>query len=74
MNALTCIDRLLDSLDKMIILDEVIPFLTEITCSDVDIIMAVIGRSECPRERLLIVKYCIQPYKSPICVLLCLKF
>ena len=45
MNALTCIDRLLDSLDKMIILDEVIPFLTEITCSDVDIIMAVIGAS-----------------------------
>lgn len=42
LNALECIDRLLDSLDKMIILDDVLPFLTEIQCSDVDIIMAVV--------------------------------
>jgi len=43
-NALECLNRLLDSLDKMIILEEVLPFLTEIQCSDVDIIMAVIGQ------------------------------
>ncbi len=44
LNALACIDRLLDSLDKMMILDEVLPFLTESQCQDVDIIMAVIGQ------------------------------
>jgi SCY1-like protein 2 len=43
LNALACIDRLLDSLDKMMILDEVLPFLTEIQVQDVDIIMSVIG-------------------------------
>ena len=43
LNALACIDRLLDSLDKMMILDEVLPFLTEIQGQDVDIIMSVIG-------------------------------
>ncbi|KAK3588431.1 hypothetical protein CHS0354_026758 [Potamilus streckersoni] len=42
-NALVCIDHLLDSLDKMIILDEVVPFLTEISCQDSKIIMAVVG-------------------------------
>ena len=42
-NALECLSRLLDSLDKMVILEEVLPFLTEIQCSDVDIIMAVVG-------------------------------
>lgn len=45
LNALACLDRLLDSLDKMIILDEVIPFMTEITCSDVDIVMSVTGKA-----------------------------
>ena len=44
LNALECIDRLLDSLDKMIILDDVLPFLTDIQCSDVDIIMSIVGR------------------------------
>ena len=43
-NALECLSRLLDSLDKMVILEEVLPFLTEIQCSDVDIIMAVVGQ------------------------------
>ena len=43
LNALACIDRLVDSLDKMMILDEVLPFLTDIPCQDVDIIMSVIG-------------------------------
>jgi len=43
-NALECINRLVTSLDKMIIIDEVIPFLTDIQCSsDADIIMAVLG-------------------------------
>ena len=45
LNALACIDRLLDSLDKMMILDEVLPFLTEMNCQDVDIIMSVICKS-----------------------------
>jgi len=34
----------LDSLDKMIILDDVLPFLTDIQCSDVDIIMSIVGQ------------------------------
>jgi len=42
-NALECINRLVSSLDKMIIIDEVIPFLTDIQCCDADIIMAVLG-------------------------------
>ena len=45
LNALACVDRLLDSLDKMTVLEEVLPFMTEITCSDVDIIMAQSGQS-----------------------------
>ena len=44
LNALACIDKLLESLDKMMILDEVLPFLTDIQCQDVDIIMSVIGK------------------------------
>jgi SCY1-like protein 2 len=44
-NALLCIDKLLDKLDKMIILDEVLPFLTDITTyQDTEILMAVIGK------------------------------
>ncbi|XP_050401099.1 SCY1-like protein 2 [Patella vulgata] len=42
-NALTCIDHMLDSLGKMLILDEVLPFLTDITCQDADVVMAVVG-------------------------------
>ncbi|XP_036355873.1 SCY1-like protein 2, partial [Octopus sinensis] len=42
-NALTCIKKLLDSLDKMIILDEVLPFLTEISCQDAEVVMSIVG-------------------------------
>ncbi|XP_041357595.1 SCY1-like protein 2 [Gigantopelta aegis] len=42
-NALSCIDHMLDSLDKMIILDEVLPFLTDITCQDPDVVMHIVG-------------------------------
>ena len=45
MNSLACIDKLLDSVDKMTILDEVIPFLTEITYQDTEVLMVVIGTS-----------------------------
>eukprot|EP00106_Octopus_bimaculoides_P005507 XP_014772949.1 PREDICTED: SCY1-like protein 2 [Octopus bimaculoides] len=41
-NALTCIKKLLDSLDKMIILDEVLPFLTEISCQDAEVVMSIV--------------------------------
>ena len=44
LNALLCIDNLLESLDKMIILDELLPFLTDIQCQDAKIVMAVVGR------------------------------
>lgn len=43
--ALECIGRLLKNLDKMIILEEVLPFLADIQCSEAEIIMAVIGKS-----------------------------
>lgn len=44
-NALTCIDTVLDSLDKMIILDDVLPFLMDITLGqDAKIVMAVVGK------------------------------
>lgn len=34
---------MLDYLDKMMILEEILPFLTDIQCSDADIIMTVVG-------------------------------
>uniref|UniRef100_A0A1I8IIN8 Cse1 domain-containing protein n=1 Tax=Macrostomum lignano TaxID=282301 RepID=A0A1I8IIN8_9PLAT len=40
--ALACLDQLIGKLDKMIILDEILPFLLEINFSDRDIYMAVI--------------------------------
>ena len=44
-NALTCINTVLDSLDKMMILDEVLPFLMDITIGqDAKIVMAVVGQ------------------------------
>lgn len=43
LNAVACIDKLIDCLDKMTIIDELIPFLTEIQCTDVAVIMAVVG-------------------------------
>ncbi|XP_076441037.1 SCY1-like protein 2 [Babylonia areolata] len=42
-NALSCIDHLLESLDKMLILDDVLPFLTDITCQDPDVVVAVVS-------------------------------
>ncbi|GFO05052.1 scy1-like protein 2 isoform x5, partial [Plakobranchus ocellatus] len=42
-NALTCIDHLLDSLDKMLILDNILPFLANISGQDPDVIMCVVG-------------------------------
>ncbi|BFZ16293.1 hypothetical protein BsWGS_19332 [Bradybaena similaris] len=42
-NALTCIDHLLDSLDKMLILDNILPFLANIPGQDPDVIMSVVG-------------------------------
>ncbi|KAK0064949.1 SCY1-like protein 2, partial [Biomphalaria pfeifferi] len=41
-NALTCIDHLLDSLDKMLILDNILPFLANITAQDPDVIMCIV--------------------------------
>jgi len=43
--AVQCIGRLLNDIDKMIIVDEILPFLTDIQSSDAEIIMAVIGNS-----------------------------
>lgn len=43
-NALTCIDHLLDSLDKMLILDNILPFLANISGQDPDVVMCVVGK------------------------------
>ena len=59
LNALACIDRLIDSLDKMMILDEVLPFLTEISCQDVDIIMSVICTYLCHVCMLMCLRACV---------------
>ncbi|XP_025110543.1 SCY1-like protein 2 isoform X2 [Pomacea canaliculata] len=42
-NALSCVDHLLESLDKMLILDDVLPFLTDITCQDPDVIVTIVS-------------------------------
>ncbi|XP_070194275.1 uncharacterized protein [Littorina saxatilis] len=42
-NALSCMDHLLESLDKMLILDDVLPFLTDITCQDPDVVVAIVS-------------------------------
>ena len=57
--ALECIDRLLDSLDKMMILDEVLPFLTDIQCSDVDIIMCIVCESSAFIFQASLLRRCI---------------
>jgi len=57
-NALECINRLVSSLDKMIIIDDIIPFLTEIQCSDADIIMAVLGTVLQFSRRSFVSDYC----------------
>lgn len=43
-NALSCVDHLLESLDKMLILDDVLPFLTDITCQDPDVIVTIVSK------------------------------
>ena len=58
--ALECIDRLLDSLDKMMILDEVLPFLTDIQCSDVDIIMCIVCESSVFNSRTSLLRRSIR--------------
>ncbi|XP_046578667.1 SCY1-like protein 2 [Haliotis rubra] len=42
-NALTCIDHMLDSLDKMLILDEILPFLADVSCQDAEVVMTIVG-------------------------------
>lgn len=44
LNVLTCIDRLLDCLDKMAIIDDVLPFLAYIQTTDVEVIMSIVGQ------------------------------
>jgi len=44
LNVLLCIDRLLDCLNKMAIIDDVLPFLADIQTTDVDIIMSLVGQ------------------------------
>ena len=53
LNALACIDRLIDSLEKMMIIEDVLPFLIDITGQDVDIVMAIIGQCNVSLHRLL---------------------
>ena len=43
-NALSCINILLDSFDKMLILDSVLPFLTDISCQDSEVVVAVVSK------------------------------
>jgi len=43
-NVLMCVDRLLDCLDKMAIIDDVLPFLADIQTSEVDVIMSLVGQ------------------------------
>jgi len=45
LNVLMCVDRLLDCLNKMSIIDDILPFLAEIQTTDVDIIMSLVGQS-----------------------------
>ena len=44
LNVLMCIDRLLDCLDKMAIIDDVLPFLADIQTTEVDVIMSLVGQ------------------------------
>lgn len=44
MSALLCIDGLLDRMDRTVIMDEVLPFLTEIQSHDPEVIMAITGK------------------------------
>jgi len=44
LNVLMCVDRLLDCLNKMSIIDDILPFLAEIQTTDVDVIMSLVGQ------------------------------
>jgi len=43
-NVLTFVDRLLDCLDKMAIIDDVLPFLADIQTTSVDVVMSLVGQ------------------------------
>lgn len=47
LNVLACVDRLLDCLDKMAIIDDILPFLADIQTTEVDIIMTLVGQYQC---------------------------
>ena len=44
-NVLACVDRLLDCLDKMAIIDDVLPFLADIQTTNVDVVMTTLTSS-----------------------------
>lgn len=44
-NALICIGKMLDNFDKWLVLDEIIPFLSQIDSREPAVLMAIIGKS-----------------------------
>lgn len=60
-NALACISKLVDTLDKTLILDEVLPFLIDIKEQDTEIIVCIISKLSFILiiVGLLIINYCV---------------
>jgi len=49
-NVLACVDRLLDCLDKMSIIDDVLPFLADIHTDNVQLVMPLVGQQHSPDQ------------------------
>jgi SCY1-like protein 2 len=41
--ALVCVGKILETLEKWVVLDDVLPILEKITCRDSDVLMAILG-------------------------------
>jgi len=54
-----CVDRLLDCLDKMAIIDDVLPFLADIQTTDVNVIMPLVSQYRSFSRRISFVGYCL---------------
>lgn len=44
MNCLVCLGKILDNLDKWLVIDFVLPFLTEIPSREAAVVMGIVGQ------------------------------
>ncbi|XP_044740222.1 SCY1-like protein 2 [Chrysoperla carnea] len=73
-NCLLCIGKLLEHLDKWLVLDEILPFLTQIPSREPAVLMGILGiyKLAMTHKKLGITKECIAtkilPFLMPLCI------